>query len=140
MRGGLPGADGIEPQWARVAVVEMHADAAPATVILALSPSASGVAAKARGQIAWSDISLDVVAVGEGIPGDFDGDVDVDLDDFGLFQACLTGPNLGPPSPECEDTDLDTDGDVDQSDFGFFQRCLSEPGVLAEPAPAASGQ
>jgi hypothetical protein len=67
------------------------------------------------------------------IPGDFDVDDDIDLDDFGHFQACMTGPRQGPPAPNCHDADLDGDNDVDLSDFGFFQRCLSGTNIPADP-------
>ena len=33
-------------------------------------------------------------------PADFDRDGDVDRNDFGLFQACMSGPNL-PADPNC---------------------------------------
>ena len=62
---------------------------------------------------------------------DFDGDFDVDLNDFGEFQVCNTGPSLGPPDPGCEDKDFDNDNDVDQTDFGQFQLCF---GLNAAPA------
>ncbi|HPD29935.1 MAG TPA: glycoside hydrolase family 44 protein [Phycisphaerae bacterium] len=64
---------------------------------------------------------------------DFDGDTDVDRDDYKHFQQCSTGPGLGPPSSGCANADLDGDADVDQSDFGLFQRCLSGPYILADP-------
>jgi hypothetical protein len=63
---------------------------------------------------------------------DFDRDTDVDADDFSHLQACMTGAELGPPDPGCEDADLDLDGDVDLGDFGRFQRCLSGSGHLAD--------
>ncbi len=66
-------------------------------------------------------------------PTDFDGDLDADLDDFGFFQNCLTGPNQGPPAPRCGPADLDLDGDVDQDDFGVFQLCTTLPNVPADP-------
>ena len=65
-------------------------------------------------------------------PGDFDNDLDVDHNDFGLFQACMTGPAIGPVSSECEAMDFDNDDDVDGTDFGVFQRCLSGAGVEAD--------
>lgn len=57
--------------------------------------------------------------------GDLDEDGDVDQNDFGLFQVCITGPSLGPVQPGCEPADIDEDDDVDQSDFGLFQRNLT---------------
>lgn len=66
------------------------------------------------------------------VPPDFDADADVDLDDFGRFQACLTGPALGPPAAGCASADFDADHDVDQTDFGLFQRCISGAGRPAE--------
>ena len=61
------------------------------------------------------------------VPADLDDDGDVDLDDFGLFQPCVSGPGIS-PAPGCEDRDCDADRDVDQSDFGLFQRCFSGAG------------
>lgn len=59
---------------------------------------------------------------------DFDDDGDVDLSDFGHFQACFNGPNQPPAQPSgCEDADLDFDGDVDLSDFSTFQVCFNGP-------------
>jgi len=65
--------------------------------------------------------------------GDFDGDGDVDLDDFARFQDCLAGPDVtpDPPAPiSAEDClvvfDFDVDTDVDLSDFGSFQGVFAE--------------
>jgi len=58
------------------------------------------------------------------LPGDFDGDGDVDLSDFTVFQLCFGGSN-NPPAPTCPagaDADLDGDGDVDLADFLIFQQ------------------
>jgi len=58
------------------------------------------------------------------VPGDFDGDGDVDLSDFLVFQQCFGGSN-NPPAPTCPpgvDADLDGDGDVDLADFLIFQQ------------------
>jgi hypothetical protein len=57
-------------------------------------------------------------------PGDSDHDGDVDQEDFGHFQRCLSGPNRR-CGPGCDDVDFDLDGDVDQDDFGVFTRCLA---------------
>lgn len=53
------------------------------------------------------------------IPGDADGDGDVDLVDFGLFFGCLTGPNVAAPGA-CAVFDSDGDVDVDLVDFRAF--------------------
>jgi len=66
------------------------------------------------------------------VPGDFNGDGDVDLDDLVAFQACIRGPAVSLASG-CEGKDLDPDGDVDQDDFGIFQRCFSGAGTSADP-------
>ena len=64
---------------------------------------------------------------------DLDGDLDVDADDLAVFQNCVTGAAMGPPSAACWQADLDKDGDVDQSDFGLLQRCLAGPDQLVYP-------
>ncbi|GMU22596.1 MAG: hypothetical protein AMXMBFR13_26810 [Phycisphaerae bacterium] len=66
-------------------------------------------------------------------PADFDRDGDVDLSDFGAFQACYSGPSVPQNDPACQDQKLDGDADVDLSDFGIFQNCLSGPHVPADP-------
>jgi hypothetical protein len=59
-------------------------------------------------------------------PGDFDKDADVDQEDFGLFQRCLSGE--GQPYPAgCAYSDMDGDSDVDLNDFGRFQDCMEGP-------------
>ncbi len=60
------------------------------------------------------DLAFDVAT------GDIDGDADVDLDDFGEFQDCLSGPGGGAPAP-CHLFDFDFDNDVDWADFGVLQ-------------------
>ena len=58
--------------------------------------------------------------VGVSVPGDCDGDGDVDLDDFASLDACLLGPGAGLGSG-CECFDSDGDGDNDLLDFAAFQ-------------------
>ncbi|HOW19624.1 MAG TPA: hypothetical protein PLC79_11350, partial [Phycisphaerae bacterium] len=58
---------------------------------------------------------------------DLDGDADVDLADFGLFQGCFNGPNRPARQSGCGRADLDADGDVDLADFGLFQGCFNGP-------------
>jgi hypothetical protein len=74
----------------------------------------------------------------------FDGNDDhfVDMSDFGLFQACYTGPALGTVSLShaCACFDWDTtgasDGDVSEADLEMFIRCFSGPSVLVDPGCA----
>jgi hypothetical protein len=69
-------------------------------------------------------------------PQDSDGDGDVDLADFSIFQACFNGPNRpfnadSAPEGKCACMDVDPssggDGDVDLADFGRFQGCFNGP-------------
>jgi len=65
-------------------------------------------------------------------PGDFDLDGDVDQDDFGRFQACLSGDTVPQGLPECRPAHMDGDSDVDKNDVALFLQCLSGPDVLAD--------
>ena len=66
------------------------------------------------------------------IDANSDSDGDVDQEDFGYFQACLSGPST-PYGVGCEDVDLDSDGNVDQNDLVIFQGCMSGANVPANP-------
>ncbi len=66
------------------------------------------------------------------VPGDFDGDRDVDQQDFGHFQACYSGSGKLAEAG-CEDAVLDMDGDVDENDFAVFMSCLSGADNPADP-------
>jgi hypothetical protein len=57
--------------------------------------------------------------------GDHDGDVD--MSDFGFFQACFNGPNRPAAIAGCEGTDFDSDTDCDLTDFAAFQFCFNGP-------------
>ena len=60
------------------------------------------------------------------VPGDYDGDLDVDQTDIAAMSECLQGPGVQPdPYFPCVNAfDFDGDGDVDLPDFGAFQRAL----------------
>jgi len=68
-------------------------------------------------------------------PQDADGDGDVDLSDFGVFQGCFNGPNRPyKPAPvdqrkgACMDVgDNPIVNDIDLSDFNKFQGCFNGP-------------
>lgn len=65
---------------------------------------------------------------------DADEDGDVDLSDFGVWQTCFTGFNVGPVSPPpsyCTCFDRLNDNDLDQEDLVAFLDCFSGPGVKA---------
>ncbi|MHC4066918.1 MAG: FG-GAP repeat domain-containing protein [Planctomycetota bacterium] len=59
--------------------------------------------------------------LGAFLPGDYDGDGDVDLTDFAEFPACMTGPEGGPLAPGCVAFDFEPDDDVDLDDYAAFQ-------------------
>ncbi len=56
--------------------------------------------------------------------GDYDGDGDVDLDDFAEFPGCMAGPGGGLGS-ECGCLDLDGSGEIDLADFAAFQEAFT---------------
>lgn len=65
--------------------------------------------------------------------GDFDDDDDVDQDDFGHLQECLSG-TLPQTDPNCADTLLNGDAFVDQTDVAMFLECMGGPDQLPPTA------
>ncbi len=59
--------------------------------------------------------------------GDGDGDDDVDLADFAVFQRCFSGPDRRYRDPLCAQMDGDRDGDVDLDDLRGFEHLLLGP-------------
>ena len=59
--------------------------------------------------------------------GDFDGDGDVDLVDFGRLQVCFSGSNGEPIDEACNSGDFDDDGDIDLLDYAAFQAAFTGP-------------
>jgi len=61
----------------------------------------------------------------------FDGDTDVDLADYAVFESCLAGPNqpygVVPPRDVCLCADRGKDHDVDLMDAYFFQLAFTTP-------------
>lgn len=67
------------------------------------------------------------------VRADFDRDGDVDQEDFGHLQACITGPGASQDDPACQNARLDADSDVDSDDVAIFRRCMSGPDAPANP-------
>jgi hypothetical protein len=65
-----------------------------------------------------------VLTVVGGIPGDDDGDGDVDASDFLRFPECMTGPGGGLLT-DCGVYDFDVDNDVDLSDYLAFTQAVN---------------
>ncbi len=63
---------------------------------------------------------------------DYDGDTDVDQDDFGHLQECFTGPGVTVTDPNCANAPLDADDDVDIDDFAVLQSCMSGRDIPAD--------
>jgi len=63
---------------------------------------------------------------------DFDGDGDVDLDDFGHLQRCYAGPDTVQGDAACLDARLDADSDVDAADLEILTNCLSGANMEAD--------
>ncbi|UCE59355.1 MAG: hypothetical protein JSU63_18175, partial [Phycisphaerales bacterium] len=67
------------------------------------------------------------------LPGDFDGDREINLPDHAAFAACFTGDGGG-MLPDCDAGDFDDDGDVDCTDWYAFVLAWTDPG---DPPPLA---
>jgi hypothetical protein len=76
------------------------------------------------------DIELSA-ATCDGISGDYDGDGDVDLDDFAEIEQCFTGAGGG-LYPGCGVFDFDSDDDVDCDDWESFEAAWTGGG---DPPP-----
>jgi hypothetical protein len=63
--------------------------------------------------------------------GDLDDDGDVDQEDFGLFQVCMSGSGAAQTLAACAGAKLDADTDVDQDDTALFLDCFTGPDVPA---------
>jgi len=65
--------------------------------------------------------------------GDFDVDNDVDQEDFGHLQQCLSGVGQPQNNPNCLDALLDDDDDVDTLDSAILQGCMTGPNHPPQP-------
>ena len=85
---------------------------------------------------AVSDVAMLSVSGLAPVPGDFDLDRDVDQQDFGHFQVCITGIAVPQLDPQCQDARLDEDEDVDFYDLQIMLGCMTAPGVEGSPSCA----
>jgi hypothetical protein len=97
--------------------------AGPSGTLLPLSAGYSGYADAQRPAVLVERASFTEAnfALGNWLPGDYDVDADVDLDDYKNLDACQTGPEGGPLAAGCDLFDFDVDADVDLEDHQVFQ-------------------
>ena len=119
--------------------IEMFFDGSIRLSYLGIGAS-DGLAGLSRGQGVPVDFFESNLSEYRGCPAvaDFDYDGDVDLSDFGTFQACYNGPMQTPWRPDCSRADFDGDGDVDVGDFAVFQACFNGPDRA--PTPTCPGR
>ncbi len=72
--------------------------------------------------VSYDDTTVTVTIAEYRLPGDIDGDRDVDADDYALFAGCMAGPGVTQPPLQCEPADFEAadlsgDDDVDLADF-----------------------
>lgn len=67
------------------------------------------------------------------IQADFDNDGDVDQEDFGHLQACLTALSDPVTDPACNNARLAGVNSIGQDDVAIFISCMSGPNVPADP-------
>ena len=89
-----------------------------------------GTTDSTRQYCGWNidDVEIWGVRPHAAVEADLDWDGDVDVSDFGVFQACFNGANTPPAGADCGLADFDGDGDVDLNDFSRFQACFNGPG------------
>lgn len=121
-------------QWTKVSgpgiVAFGHADAADTSVTFSMAGRYVLRLTAGDGALEASDETTVTVRV----PGDFDGDADVDQEDFGDFQLCLTAPGVPQENGPCAPARLDLDDDVDGNDFNLFSGCMSGANVTGNAA------
>jgi hypothetical protein len=98
--------------------------------------STAGVQGFTRPASVGEEAALYLVAAGV-VAADVDADGDVDQEDYGRFQACLTDAP-GMLTAPCAPLDMNRDAAVDHQDFDRFMACRSAFGVPLDPMCAAS--
>ncbi len=77
-------------------------------------------------------LKIPVQLVIDSVTSDFDGDDDVDLDDYAFLQSCF-GPSGVAPVAGCEPAELDGDNDVDAGDLSKLLICFNGADVPVDP-------
>lgn len=77
--------------------------------------------------------TITVTLIVGSVPPDFDDDLDVDQEDYGVLQACLTSGAGGSLPAGCGRADFDGDGSVGQVDITIFLGCFGGPNVPVDP-------
>lgn len=103
-----------------------------AGLIAALSPGQhQGQITLTAPEAANSPVTVTVLLTHRSVPPDFDGDGDVDLDDFAHLQRCFrAAPQT---DPLCQDAKLAGNDDVGSADLTLFLACFSGTDVPANP-------
>jgi hypothetical protein len=109
-----------------------HIDVIYDTTALRAGPYSGSITITDEGS-ANSPQAITVSLTLDTVQADFDGDGDVDLEDFARFQSCTTGSGASQNDPACQNARFDLDDDVDRSDLSVFQGCVSGANVLADP-------
>ncbi|MCP4250726.1 MAG: family 10 glycosylhydrolase [bacterium] len=101
--------------------------AGPSGTLVPLSAAFSGYADVQRPAVLVQRATFTEAnfALGTWLPGDYDVDADVDIDDYQNLDACQTGPDGGPLAAGCDLFDFDDDDDVDLEDHRVFQESFS---------------
>jgi hypothetical protein len=134
------GGDGTLAYWHRngVDLVDDGRFSGSASPSLTISSATSPDAAYFRCRVSnvAGEVQSDSVSLTVRGTGDLDADGDVDLADFGAFQACLTRADSAQLQASCLAARLDADADVDADDYQRFAACSSRASVPYIPSCA----
>jgi hypothetical protein len=112
----------VEPEWARVAVVEMHADATVPSVRFTISASDTGVASYGRDRIDWNDIWLGWTTIPAWAVCDLYADERIDVADLLLFAEHWLETPCSASNDWCDWADFNHIDDVDLNDFAILSK------------------
>ena len=126
------GAGGLSYQWQKNGVdllngIRLSGAHSPVLTIADFNSNDPGAYRLLVSDDGCSAISQEAV-VALASPCDYDGDEDVDQDDFGAFQSCLGIPSTDLP---CRRADLTGGLEVNADDLAAFTQCFSGPNLRA---------